>query len=255
MNKDKDVFNDVSINRLEAYLDGTLDEAETARMDALVDSNDDLKALIDAYFSIQIQLANAKSQEQDTKAIDLTAITAIQHVIEKVDDSHRQREACCEASSSAHDVASKPSPFVRYFRLAAVAACVVFAVVLGYRMFSPYSLHIDQSVAEPLSRDACSVFGEEYDYEAELSQLDSAINLKEATLPSYPFFDRFRPEKERAAIAKQRCELYELQWRRIFVLSQLQDRALLKEALLDFVKIDGFHRDEAQSMLRELEDE
>ena len=44
----KDMFdNKVSVDKLSAYLDGTLSEQEAAEMDALVDSDKELQAVVD----------------------------------------------------------------------------------------------------------------------------------------------------------------------------------------------------------------
>ena len=56
-------FEKVSVEKLSAYLDGTLNEQETAEMDALVDSDEELQAVVDEYLSIQFELANAKDYD------------------------------------------------------------------------------------------------------------------------------------------------------------------------------------------------
>lgn len=242
----RQLYEKISQEKLEAYLDGTLSEQETAEVDALVDSDKELQALVDEYFSIQIEMANAKGQTHNDEDVNQEAIDAIQCVMQKVKGSELR----------------KPIDIVkRDVWIMIGAACVLVAVIFGAMVvYTPVSVEPNVGYAVSMAsdcdvvRDHNVVFGEEVDYEAELAEVDAMIEQKEAELPDVAFFDRYKSEKERKDIARKRSELYELQWHRIFLLSQLQREEELIEALEEFIEINGCYRDEAIEMLNDLED-
>lgn len=247
----KDMFdNKVSVDKLSAYLDGTLSEQETAEMDALVDSDKELQAVVDEYLSMQFELHNSKVPKQDDKAINMVAISAIQEAMDKVSEINQQVAASSVNSARA---ASGERNGRQKLRIMLGAACVIAAVVGGIVLLTPPSIQMNGDMAMPMSRDAGVVFGDEVDYESELAELDSIIEQKEDSLPSVTFFDRFKSEEKRMDLNKKRSEVYELQWRKIcLLLQQGQQEALLRDELEEFVEIDGYHRERARELLEEL---
>lgn len=238
----RQLYEKISREKLEAYLDGTLSEQETAEVDALVDSDKELQALVDEYFSIQIEMANANNRVQNETEADIVAVEAMQKVINKVSNS-------------------KPINIIkRDVWIMVGAACVLVAVIFGAMViYTPVSVEPNVGYAMPMAsdcdvvRDYNAVFGEEVDYEAELAEVDAEIEQKDAELPAIAFFDRYKSDEERKRIEKVRSEVYELQWKRMFILLNLQREEELKEALKDYIEINGCHQDEAVEMLRELE--
>lgn len=238
----RQLYDKIPQEKLEAYLDGTLSEQETAEVDALVDSDKELQALVDEYFSIQIEMANANNRVQNETETDTAAVEAMQRVINKV---------------------SNPKPIniiKRDVWIMVGAACVLVAVIFGAMViYTPVSVEPNASYAMPMAsdcdvvRDHNAVFGEEVDYEAELAEVDAEIEQKETELPAIAFFDRYKSDEERKRIEKVRSEVYELQWKRMFILLNLQREEELKEALKDYIEINGCHQEEAVEMLSELE--
>lgn len=248
----KDMFdNKVSADKLSAYLDGTLSEQETAEVDAIVDGDKELQAVVDEYLSIQFELHNSKVQKQDDKTINMVAISAIQEAMDKVSEINQQQVVACPANSAR--AASGGRNRRQGMRIMLGAACVIAAVVGGIVLLTPPSIQMNGDMAMPMSRDAGVVFGDEVDYASELAELDSIIEQKEDSLPSVTFFDRFKSEEKRMDLNKKRSEVYELQWRKIcLLLQQGQQEALLRDELEEFVEIDGYHRERARELLEEL---
>lgn len=52
------LFSRISREKLEHYLDGTLNDTETAEIDRLLDEDADLQLLVDEYVSVQMQINN-----------------------------------------------------------------------------------------------------------------------------------------------------------------------------------------------------
>lgn len=230
-------FEKVSVEKLSAYLDGTLNEQETAEMDALVDSDEELQAVVDEYLSIQFELANAKDYEKSVEMTNVAAVRSIQTVMQNISHSESRKHV----KTIKRDI----------YRMLG-AACVAIAVIFSFMVFSPTTIVDDGGDVMQISRDGYAVFGEQIDYEAELANVDSMIKATEQKLPGIEFFDRYRSEAKRKEIANRRAELYKLQWQRIFLLLQLQREEELTDALKKFVKVNGPHRKEAEELLEEL---
>lgn len=85
-----------------------------------------------------------------------------------------------------------------------------------------------------------------------LNMLDSLIEVKEHTLPHFPYLDRFLPENEQMDVANARSDIYELQWKRIEILNDLDDKDALIVALRQYSKVMGYNQDEAETMFEKL---
>lgn len=78
---------------------------------------------------------------------------------------------------------------------------------------------------------------------------------KQAGLPIFTYLDRFLAEEKRVDVANARADIYELQWKRIGILKEMGNRALLVEALNDYCTVIGYNQDKAKAMLGSLENE
>ena len=137
-----------------------------------------------------------------------------------------------------------------------VSGIVVFGL-LGFMFFSPLSSQFTEEGAvrgkswETEISECISTM----DYPHALHVVDSIIKSKQAGLPRFTYLDRFLPEEKRVDVANTRADLYELQWKRIGILKEMGNRALLVEALNDYCTVIGYNQDKAMTMLDSLENE
>ena len=141
-------------------------------------------------------------------------------------------------------------------RMFIVSGIVVFGLV-GFMFFSPLSSHfIEDGAGRGESWETeVSEYISTKNYPQALQTVDSIIESKYEGLPRFSYMDRFRAEEERVDVANARADLYELQWKRIGILKEMGNRALLVEALNDYCTVIGYNQDKAKTMLDSLESE
>lgn len=141
-------------------------------------------------------------------------------------------------------------------RMIIVSGIVVFSLV-GFMFFSPLSSQFTEegSIRGESWETEISEFISTKDYPQALHVLDSITISKQEGLPRFPYLDRFLDEEERVDVANARADIYELQWKRIGILKEMGNRALLVEALNDYCTVIGYYQDKAKAMLGSLENE
>ena len=139
-------------------------------------------------------------------------------------------------------------------RMIIVSGIVVFGL-LGFMFFSPLSSQFTEegSVRGKSWETEVSEYISTKNYPQALHVVDSIIKSKQEGLPRFSYLDRFLAEEERVDVANARADLYELQWKRIGILKEMGNRALLVEALNDYCTVIGYNQDKA--MLSSLENE
>ena len=137
-----------------------------------------------------------------------------------------------------------------------VSGIVVFGL-LGFMFFSPLSSQFIEkgSVRGESWETEISEYITTKNYPQALLVVDSIIESKQEGLPRFSYFDRFLEEEKRVDVANSRADIYELQWKRIGILKELGNRALLVEALNDYCTVIGYNQDKAMTMLDSLENE
>ena len=141
-------------------------------------------------------------------------------------------------------------------RMIVVSGIIVFGLV-GFMFFSPLSSQFIEkgSVRGESWETEISEYITTKNYPQALLVVDSIIESKQEGLPRFSYFDRFLEEEKRADLANSRADIYELQWKRIGILKELGNRALLVEALNDYCTVIGYNQDKAKTMLDSLESE
>ena len=137
-----------------------------------------------------------------------------------------------------------------------VSGIVVFGLV-GFMFFSPLSSQFTEegSVRGESWETEISEYISAKNYLQALLVVDSIIESKQEGLPRFSYFDRFLEEEKRVDVANARADIYELQWKRIGILKEMGNRALLVEALNDYCTVIGYNQDKAEAMLSSLENE
>lgn len=129
--------------------------------------------------------------------------------------------------------------------------------LVGIMVFSPFSTQFPEAgTIRSASIEAAHVDNlcREGDYQQALQVVDSLMDAEQGKLLAVPFFDRYLPEQERYEASLIRRELYELQWTRIEILSEMGDAVELRRALRKYCSVIGFHQDEARQRLKLMED-
>ena len=141
-------------------------------------------------------------------------------------------------------------------RMIIVSGIVVFGL-LGFMFFSPLSSQFTEegSVRGKSWETEVSEYISMKNYPQALHVVDSIIKSKQEGLPRFSYLDRFLAEEERVDVANARADLYELQWKRIGILKEMGNRALLVEALNDYCTVIGYNQDKAKAMFDSLENE
>ena len=141
-------------------------------------------------------------------------------------------------------------------RMIIVSGIVVFGLV-GFMFFSPLSSQFTEegSIRGESWKTEISENISTKNYPQALLVVDSIIESKHEGLPRFSYLDRFLAEEERVDVANARADIYELQWKRIGILKEMGNRALLVEALKDYCTVIGYNQDKAKAMLDSLENE
>lgn len=141
-------------------------------------------------------------------------------------------------------------------RMIIVSGIVVFGLV-GFMFFSPLSSQFieEGSIRGESWKTEISEYISTKNYLQALHVVDSIIKSKQAGLPRFTYLDRFLAEEKRVDVANARADIYELQWKRIGILKEMGNRALLVEALNDYCTVIGYNQDKAKTMLNSLESE
>lgn len=141
-------------------------------------------------------------------------------------------------------------------RMIIVSGIVVFGLV-GFMFFSPLSSQFTEegSIRGESWKTEVSEYMSTKNYPQALHVVDSIIKSKQAGLPRFTYLDRFLAEEKRVDVANARADIYELQWKRIGILKEMGNRALLVEALNDYCTVIGYYQDKAKAMLGSLENE
>ena len=139
-------------------------------------------------------------------------------------------------------------------RMIIVSGIVVFGLV-GFMFFSPLSSQFTEAgtVRGESWETEISEYMSTKNYPQALHVVDSIIKSKQEGLPLFPYLDRFLAEEERVDVANARADIYELQWKRIGILKEMGNRALLVEALKDYCTVIGYNQYKAKAMLNSLE--
>lgn len=234
------LYHKITPEKLEAYLDGRLNEQETAEVDALIDSDAELKLIVDDYINTQLSIINDRRRcEGSGDSVDLEAIAAMNSVIASLDQP--------AIKTAMVDVKErrKPLPWI------VSVACGIILIIVGALVLVP-TTYEPRAPREVLSRGNDAVFGPEIDYEAQLATTEETIDELEKELPRFAFFERFKSDAERAKFDTIRSEVYELKWTRIDCLKKLERDAELRNALEEYAEIEGYHQQEAREMLDQL---
>lgn len=141
-------------------------------------------------------------------------------------------------------------------RMIIVSGIVVFGLV-GFMFLSPLSSQFTEegSIRGESWKTEISEYISTKNYLQALHVVDSIIKSKQAGLPRFTYLDRFLAEEKRVDVANARADIYELQWKRIGILKEMGNRALLVEALNDYCTVIGYNQDKAKTMLNSLESE
>lgn len=141
-------------------------------------------------------------------------------------------------------------------RMIVVSGIVVFGLV-GFMFFSPLSSQFTEegSIRGESWKTEISEYISTKNYPQALQVVDSIIISKQEGLPQFSYLDRFLAEEERVDAANARADIYELQWMRIGILKEMDNRSSLVEALKDYCTVIGYNQDKAKTMLDSLESE
>lgn len=137
------------------------------------------------------------------------------------------------------------------------ASCLLVLCLVGFMFFSPLSLQFTEegSVRGESWETEISEYISTKNYPQALHVVNSIIKSKQERLPRLPYLDRFLVEGKRMDVANARADIYELQWKRIGILKEMDNRAPLVEALNDYCTVIGYNQDKAKAMLDSLENE
>jgi len=129
------------------------------------------------------------------------------------------------------------------------------AAILCVMFFSPLSQqYIDRGVGRgSIDSELIDSLMQSGDYQSALNLVNAEIEETSEGLPRVAYFDRFRSEEKRYETSLARAEIYELQWKRIEILSAQGDESALFSVLKDYVGIIGYHQQEAREMLTKIE--
>ena len=89
----------------------------------------------------------------------------------------------------------------------------------------------------------------EEQYQVALDLVNGEIEESYKGLPRIAYLDRFLSDEKRYEASLARMEIYELQWKRIEILSLLGDKDTLHKALKEYIHVIGYHQEEAKAML------
>lgn len=137
-------------------------------------------------------------------------------------------------------------------QILSISGIAIFAIV-GVMVFSPLAsqyeeagtMRGDASMAELDSMMSAQ------DYTAALHWVDSCIAEKSRDLPRVAYFDRFLSEAKRYRASVNRADIYDLQWMRITILKEMNDKEALEEALENYSGIIGYNQEHAKAMLKQ----
>lgn len=127
-------------------------------------------------------------------------------------------------------------------------------LLLIIMFFSPLSMQFHEGVGRgELNATSFDELIENKDFDGALAIVDSLIVIKREGLPRFPFFDRFLAEEECYHASLARLEIYELQWNRIDLLKAKDDKTALIKELRPYIRIIGYHQEDAQELLKQME--
>ena len=134
-------------------------------------------------------------------------------------------------------------------------AILVILILLGWMFFSPLAIQFQDGLPRGVSCEA-EVNGlvEAGQYQEALALIDCELKEDFENIPSIAYFDRFLPEEKRYEVSLARAEIYELQWKRIEILSAQGDSDALRTALKGYTSVIGYHQNDAKSKLKQLEE-
>lgn len=149
------------------------------------------------------------------------------------------------------------STTIKDLRRMIIVSGIVVSGLVGFMFFSPLSSQFTEegSVRGESWETEVSEYISTKNYLQALHVVDSIIKSKQAGLPRFTYLDRFLAEEKRVDVANARADIYELQWKRIGILKEMCNRALLVEALNDYCSVMGYNQEKAKTMLDSLESE
>lgn len=139
------------------------------------------------------------------------------------------------------------------FRVCGLSAIGIL-ILVAVMCFSPLSSQYHEGLERGISCvTIVNVLVEAKDYNGALEIVNSEITEKMNSLPGIAYFDRFLPKEKRYEVSLSRLEIYELQWKRIQVLTLMGDNDLLRQSLKKYTSIIGYHQEDAKEMLNQME--
>lgn len=133
-------------------------------------------------------------------------------------------------------------------------ASIVMLSLIGVLMFSPLASQFNDAPGRGLS---CTpiinklIIDEKY--EEAYGLVNSEIAGLEESVSGIAYLDRFLPKDKRYKASLSRLEIYELQWKRIEILSEMDDKVPLHKALKEYAAIIGYHQEEAKELMNQME--
>lgn len=141
-------------------------------------------------------------------------------------------------------------------QILSISGMAIFAIV-GVMVFSPLATQFGEGGSIRGSEsmaviDSLIMAGECHDA---LRQVDSCIAERSRDLPRLAYFDRFLSEEKRYKVSVNRAEIYDLQWTRINILKQMDEKETLARDLEDYCGIIGYNQEQAKEMLNQMKGE
>lgn len=90
-------------------------------------------------------------------------------------------------------------------------------------------------------------------YQAALDLVNSKIEEGYKGIPRVAYFDRFLSKEKRYEATLARVVIYELQWKRIEILSMMGDYSTLRQVLKKYTSVIGYHQEDAKEMLNQMD--
>ena len=134
-------------------------------------------------------------------------------------------------------------------------SCLGILILVGIILFSPLATQFSAGLGRGVSNEAeVDALIEAGQFQDALYRVESKIVENSKDLPRIAYLDRYLPAEKRYETSLARLEIYELQWKRIEILSAMGSKENLRKALKDYTSVIGYHQEAAKEMLNQLED-
>ena len=135
-----------------------------------------------------------------------------------------------------------------------VLSCIGILILVGMMLFSPLATQFNAGLGRGVSNEAeVDALIEAGQFQDALDRVESEISENSKDLPRIAYLDRYLPEETRYETSLARLEIYELQWKRIEILSAMGSKENLRKALKEYTSVIGYHQEAAKEMLNQLE--